>query len=577
MESIIAGLVKAFQKERELEHLPESEAFETFAAYCVLSSFYEDEFSPDSFRSGGGNDLGIDAYAVLVNGELLRDAADVQAAVSAAKMLDVRVIIIQAKTTSGFKAEVVPDLADNLHHVLSPEELQYPASDDVHNLRDCMKAIYENIGKLAGGLPKVHVRYVTTGSKVADYIKRKARSAVRRLREMNRFDLVEFQCLTERDLRGLYQHAVAGVSETVHIPKNVFLPKLPGVRQALMGLLSAKELVDTVLDDHSGRLRRALFNDNVRDFLGYNEVKSQMRATLRAPDRRETFAVLNNGITIVARDMAVVGEDILLKDFQIVNGCQTCHVLFQNRELLTDSVEVSVRIVHSQDEDLIHKIIGAANRQTAITEEDLAALEDFHKRLEDYFALSEDKQHKLYYERRAKQYSEDTKVEKTRIITRDQLSRAYLSMFLNEPARVGHFKELLESRGKELYVDGQPLVPYYTAAMTLYRLEWLIRNRRIKKDFRPAQYHLLAAAKIRLAGTGSVPRTEKAAERECEKILKVMWEPALAEKLFVDLLRPLQRAIDEEQRTASMPLREMVRNQRFAHRVRQEVLAKPGR
>ncbi|MEO6087193.1 MAG: AIPR family protein [Umezawaea sp.] len=575
MDLVIQGLVKEFQEVQSLTELPQSEAFEAFAAYCVLSSYYEGEFSPDGFRTGGGNDLGIDAFGVVVNGDLLHDAADVRAAVDAAPKVDVQIVVVQAKTSTGFETKVISDLAENLCHVTSSEPLPYEASEDVRNLRDCLTAIYANIGKLSTRLPQLHVHYATTGDQVADMVAQKARSAEKQLAEPGLFEVVEFHCVPRGELRKLYRRATTKVAATFPMPKKVFFPKVPGVEQSLLGLLAAKDLVEHVLGDGSGRLRKTLFNDNVRDFQGYNDVNSEIRETLRDPVRRERFAALNNGITIVTRGLTVVGDEVHVDDFQIVNGCQTCHVLFEQRDLLTDAVHVSVRIVHSQDEDLINGIVAATNRQTVVTEEDLSVREDFHRLLEDYFHRGRDKQHSLYYERRSKQYSEGKQFEKTRVITRAQLTRAYVAMFLDEPSRSGHLKTLLAARGKELFTPDQQPILYYTAAATFYRLEWLIRNRRIPNDYSPARYHLLAAIKTRLLGSDRVSHSAKAAQKQCERVLDVIWDQNSSERLVLDLLDPLQRAIDAESALGGR-LGEMVRTQRFAERFRNEVLGAAG-
>ncbi|HWO68886.1 MAG TPA: AIPR family protein [Umezawaea sp.] len=575
MDLVIQGLVKEFQEVQSLTELPQSEAFEAFAAYCVLSSYYENEFIPDDFRTGGGNDLGIDAFGVVVNGELHHDVEDVRAAVDAASKPDIQIVVVQAKTSSGFETRVISDLAENLCHVISSDPLPYQASEDVRNLRDCVMAIYANIGKLSSRLPQLHVHYVTTGDQVAEMVAQKAHSAEKQLAEPGLFEVVEFHCATRSELRKLYRRATTKVAATFPMPKKVSFPKAPGVDQSLLGLLAAKDLVQHVLGDESGRLRKALFNDNVRDFQGYNDVNSEIRETLRDPVRRERFAALNNGITIVTRGLTVVGDEVHVDDFQIVNGCQTCHVLFEQRDLLTDAVHVSVRIVHSQDEDLINGIVAATNRQTVVTEEDLSVREDFHRLLEDFFHRGRDKQHCLYYERRSKQYSESKHVEKTRVIARAQLTRAYVAMFLEEPARSGHLKSLLEARGKELFAPEQQPILYYTAAATLYRVEWLIRNRRITNGYRPARYHLLAAIKLRLLGSDRLLHSSKAAVKQCQRILDVVWDANESERLVLELLGPLQRAIDAEPGT-NVRLGEIVRTQRFAESVRREVLGTPG-
>lgn len=571
MEKVIQSLLEAFQQDQDLTELPEFEAFEAFAAFCVLSSYYNDPFSPDAYRTGGGNDLGIDAYAVLIDGELYRDPTDVRAAMQQRKRPQVQVVIIQAKTSSKFETKVISDLAENLSHLCGAGNIPYEVSADVENLRGCLDAVYENAAQLAGALPQLHVFYVTTGDQVSDMIHRKARSAEKLLDGLNRFETTDVRCVNWRDLRELYKQATSTVRVTVPVPKQFAMPAAPGVEQSFVGLVAASELVRTILDDGAGKLRENLFESNVRAFQGYNPVNSGIRDTLRDPETRQRFAVMNNGITVVTRKMDRVGDDFVLDDFQIVNGCQTCHVLFHERDQLTEHVFVSVHIVHSVDEDVIQGIVAATNQQTPVSDEDLAARQGFHKELEDFFTLGRDKPHRLFYERRAKQFSDRKDVEKTRVISRAQLSRAYLAMFLDEPSGVGRFQDLMKARGKELYVTGQPPILYYTAAATWYRLEWLIRNQRLNRGYRPTRYHLMALIRQRLAGSVQLSANPKAATRECDKILKVVWDAEAAEKLVVhELLPVIQLAIDAE-RESGVPLGEAVRNERFAERARREL------
>jgi hypothetical protein len=168
----------------------------------------------------------------------------------------------------------------------------------------------------------------------------------------------------------------------------------------------------------------------VRAFQGYDTdstgnkvgVNAEIRRTVRDDTTRIGFPVLNNGITIVARNLSVVGDQFTLRDFQIVNGCQTSYVLFDEQARLTSDTHVPVRIIGSQDEGLISRIVAATNRQINITRDELSVRNEVHKRIEAYFRAQPDPR-KLYYERRAKQYASEP-IEKTRIITRQQLTKA---------------------------------------------------------------------------------------------------------------------------------------------------------
>ncbi|GAA0446830.1 hypothetical protein Aca07nite_57370 [Actinoplanes capillaceus] len=571
MDIVVDSLVKKFQADHDLLALAEDEAFEAFAGYCVLSSFHEEAFNPDTFRMGGGNDLGIDVCGLLVNGVLLRDEVDVRAATEQARQLDVRIILVQAKTSPKFEAKVLSDLADNLAHVVvSKEKLPYPASPDVENLRACLDAIYANIAKFSGGSPKLHVAYATTGGQVADLIRRKAVSAEKRLMATGLFDAAEFRCVTRDDLRDLYRRATQAVSVVFEMPKKISLSRMPGVKESLLGVMPARELVTKVLTDPTGHIRKALFHENVRDFQGYNPVNSQIRDTVRDDDGHRRFAVLNNGITIVTRNLDVVGDEVHVRDFQVVNGCQTCHVLFDERDRLTDDVQVSVRVVHSEEESVIAGIIAATNRQTAVSEEDLSTREDFHLKLEDFFA-AQAPERRLFYERRSKQYASRPDVEKTRVVNRTQLTRAYAALFLGEPAAVGHYRDLTTRRHDDLFQPDQLPELYYAAAAMHYRVEWLLRTRRLLPRLRPVRYHLMTALRWRVLGAAPVASHPRRAVEQCRRLLDLVWEPGKAEQAVLKIVPDLNRIIEREE-AAGVPLGEMVRNRRFADAVRAAVL-----
>ncbi|MFG2100520.1 AIPR family protein [Micromonospora echinaurantiaca] len=571
MDFILEEWTKQFQKDQELTALNDAEAFEAFAGYCVLSSYHEDDFNPDQFRMGGGDDLGIDVAAVVVNGELLGDPDEVREAVRKAKQLDVRFVVIQAKRSEKFETKVFTDLADNLVQVFRRASMTYKRSEDVANLRACVDAVYENVSKLSKGLPKLAVHYVTTGRPGDNLLDEKRLAAAKRLRELDMFEDVDVVAVGASQLRDLYKKASEAVGASFTMPKKLPLPKIPGVEQAFIGVLPARKLVEKVLTDPNGGIRKVLFYENVRDFQGYNSVNAEIRGTIQDPDRRERFAVLNNGITIVAREMTTAGEEVHIRDFQIVNGCQTCHVLFDQQESLSDGVHVNVRLIQSNDEDVIGGIIAATNRQTAVSEDDLAARESFHKKLEDYFAAQPEPR-RLYYERRSRQYSGEASVERTRVITRPQLTKAYAAMVLDDPAGTGRYARLKSKHEKLLFQPHHDPRVYYTTAAAFYRLEWLFRNKRAFWGYRAARHHLLAALKARLVGTGAWPHGVTG-KNACDKILDVVWNPLQSEHHFGELLSVVVAAQAEaEADRAGVLLSDLVRTERFAERVRRGAL-----
>ena len=105
---------------------------------------------------------------------------------------------------------------------------------------------------------------------------------------------------------------------------------------------------------------------------------------------------------MIAKTVRATGNKFHIEDYQIVNGCQTSHVLFDNRNLLDDSVVVPLRLIATDDEDVTASIVKATNRQTEVKEEQLIALSDFQKKIEAYFQTFPAGE-RLYYERRSRQ------------------------------------------------------------------------------------------------------------------------------------------------------------------------------
>ena len=52
MDIVLEDVMRKFQAERGLSDLTREQLFETFAAYCVVGQFYEDDFEPDDLRMG---------------------------------------------------------------------------------------------------------------------------------------------------------------------------------------------------------------------------------------------------------------------------------------------------------------------------------------------------------------------------------------------------------------------------------------------------------------------------------------------------------------------------------------------
>ena len=569
MAEVVDALADKFADDHNLAARDRSEQFEIFAAYCVTSQYYAD-FDPEDLHAGQSRDLSIDAYAIIINDGIYTDIADVERVVEKARQLRVHFILIQAKRSRRFEGNVFTKMIGDIRHIFSNEQLQFPAGPKAVNLRACITAIYEDPGKFsAARAPRLSVWYASLGTFRQSSHRARMEDAAAELRKPRSFKVVDVQAAGAHELRDLYHRAQSMGSATFGFPDRVEMPRMHGVEKAFMGLLPATVLVDKVLTDN-GAPRPYLFHDNMRDFLGVNgPVNKEIRDTLLDDNCRDQFAVLNNGITIVTRNMVVVGPQLHIKDPQIVNGCQTCNVLLAERDSLDGSVMVGVRIVESADEDVIDRIIRATNTQNALSRDDLRARDGFQRLLEDYFR-SQPADRRVYYERRARQYSG---IPKSKIISRRHLTQAYAAMWLDEPHNVTSYQILLEEHQSELFHLNQDPLPYYVCAVGLYQLNLLLGRpggAGVPPTYRPARFHLLNGMKLRLLGPASLPGREEEARLACGRMLDVLWHPGGAQQLVEGLLPAISAA-----RTVGGELASDARTEEFTNRFRDAVQALP--
>jgi hypothetical protein len=74
----------------------------------------------------------------------------------------------------------------------------------------------------------------------------------------------------------------------------------------------------------------ALFEDNIREYLGKNAINKGIINTLKDKEDRANFFYYNNGITMICKTVgAPSGNKLELFQPQIVNGCQTVNSIFE--------------------------------------------------------------------------------------------------------------------------------------------------------------------------------------------------------------------------------------------------------
>jgi hypothetical protein len=529
VDKITTGMLREFCENFDLKSEAEDVQFENFATYLTVRRHYsETSFDPADLVTGSGGDTGIDGIAFIVNNALVTDVDQIQDLLDVNKYLEISFIFVQAKRSSSFETAQIGQLGFGVIDFFGKGTL--PRNEAVTNAAHIMNELFANSSKFSKGNPECYLYYVTTGKWLEDanFVARMA-AVTDDLLSTNNFSRVEVTPIGADQLHRLYHESKNSISREFIFENRTVIPDIENVEEAHLGYMPARDFLK-LLCDEDGKIIESLFYENVRGYHGYNEINSQIKETLTSDDPAR-FVLMNNGVTIIAKTLRLTGHKFTMTDFQVVNGCQTSHVLHDNLDVLTPAVRIPIRIICTQDEAVIESIITATNSQTEVKNDQFFALKGFAKKLEAYFN-SFDREEGVYYERRPHQYDSQN-IEKTRIVAHQNLVRAFGGMFLQEPHRTTKTYRLLIAKvGKDMFCDTDRLEPYYLAAFALVKLEYLFRSKKIQTQMKPARFHILLAARLLMDPTQFSRLNSNDMGKRCDAMIKTFhkdWEKILIE------------------------------------------------
>jgi hypothetical protein len=542
MDSVTLALVKDFAERNDLEKMPMDKQFEHFAAYSIVSSRHAEDFETADLVVGDGQDLNVDAFAVKVNGRLAADAEYIDDVLELNGYLDAEFIIIQAKSSSNFDGAAIIALGDNLVNEVFSTKQKLPVNDEVKRLIEIKDRILENASRLKDN-PVCRVYYVCTGNWTDDVylveaIKRKRQELI----DTNLFSEVTFEPIGARALQAFYRATKTSISREIKFEKLVTLPTIEGVSASYLGVLPVKEFIKLLTDD-SGNIIKSVFVDNVRDFQGENPVNLDIAKTI-TDGLFDQFVLRNNGITIVARNIKVTSSQYVLEDYQIVNGCQTSHVIFANQDEIKGDLFIPVKLIHTVSEDVAQSVIKSTNKQTNVDENDLLALTQFQRDLEDFYS-GVNGETKLNYERRAKQYANDATIEKGRIVTIGNQLKCFASMFLDLPNQASRYQgTLLKTVKDRVFQSEHKPEPYFLSALASYRFEMALRRvTNEERDIRPFKYFLLFAFRSRYEPEDFPGASHKKVAEYCKKLETKLVDATTAKTAFDESVAIVREAL----------------------------------
>lgn len=530
MDKITKSLLDTFAAQNELEKKDESVQFEHFSNFSVISKLNRSSFELDDIHTASGGDCAIDGLCLVVNGKIVTDSDELTELVTASGHLDADIIFIQSKTTSSFSGSDIGSFIHGVKDFLSdtPTLVQ---NDRIKSMKSLWETVISLSSYMVNRRPHCRLYYVCTGKWMEDQnLKSIIGSGQRELEAIGLFDEVHVTALGASEIQKLYHETKNKLSTTITFQNRVTLPDIAGVKEAYLGVVPFNEFIKLIQDEN--QTIHSIFDDNVRDFQGDNEVNKKIKSTLES-GKFELFCLLNNGVTVVASSLTPAANRFTLRDYQVVNGCQTSNVLHDCQRIPgIEAVNVPVKIIVTENDDIKTEITVATNSQTEVKTEELEALSAFQKRLELYYS-AEKNPINLYYERRSQQYNSLPGVKRTQIISIPMQIKAFAAMFLDSPHLVSGYYGTIVNRFKgKIFAPEHKYLPYYVSALCYFRIEQFFRSGELPSDYKKARFQIMMLVKLMTIGNGGEPLNSNKIDRECELLKQRLLNDEQALALF---------------------------------------------
>ena len=516
MDRIIQSYLESFLSSQQIEEKDQCKQFELFASYCAIAQHYSETYDLTDIMTGEGDDCGIDAIAIIANGTMITSKEEIDDLIEINKNLsDICFIFVQAKISSSFDYSNIGTFGTGVKDFFS-DHPKMVRNEQIQEKSELVEYIFSK-SPLIRKKPDCFLYYITTGKWVGDTnCTGRMNIAKNDLQDINLFAEISYIPVDADLLQKFYRRTIDVWETSINFENKILLPDIQNIIQSYLGYLDYKEYLKLITDEN-GEIRRSAFYDNVRDYQGDNSVNHDIADTINHDPQK--FIVFNNGVTIICKKLTNFRNNFTLTDYQIVNGCQTSHVLFNNKDSITDELQIPIKIIETEDDETVNHIIKATNRQTPVLNEQLIALNDFHRKLEAFYNTFSGT-NRLYYERRSKQYNYETEIEKTRIVTISAQIKSVASMFYDKPHLASRFYGKLLGSIDDIFSDNHQLLPYYTSAYTLYRLDYLFRNKTLPSQYKKFKYYILMMLKYSLAEEKIPQLNAHKMNNLCNKILE---------------------------------------------------------
>lgn len=413
------------EKNKTHPNLSDDEYFLVRSIDAILKSRHLSYRELEHGITEGHNDGGIDAVYTFLDGALVDEETRKTGRPNARIELEV----IQVKNEYGFQETAIQKLIDHLPLLVRPElpaDLDVELNAQVRDRFQIFRSLYRSIS-----FPKVSVRirYITKATDLHVKVEKKAdRLCALVANELPGAEVTR-HFIGAEDLNREFRKRIT-TTRKLPVAENLRSPGKGG----FVCLVTLHDWHQFISGD-DGAILESLFEDNVRDFVGKTRINESIHESLKAGDESSAdFWWLNNGVTVLGRQVQRKHDIIEIEDPQIVNGLQTSRIIHQYFHSLGASQRIEghrrhllVRVIEAEDETLSSTIIRATNSQNRMDRATLRATDVRQREIEEYFFTRG-----YYYERR-KNHHKNTGVARDKLIEVMDVAQAMGAIYLCEP------------------------------------------------------------------------------------------------------------------------------------------------
>lgn len=278
MNKIIESFLNTHIKEYSIEEFEKEIAFEHFINRCIINKYSVDRFDPMDIMTDEG-EKGIDGIAIVVNDRIITTMDEVDSIAKDNPDLDVKFVFIQSKTSDKFSGDEIGTFIYGVKAFFEEESMRPKTNEKMEKLIAIKDLIYQKSIDMVKN-PELDLYYVCCGKwDDNNGLQNRIDIEIKPLIESQNFSNVEFYKYDSDKISIAYKELKKKISRTFIMERRISFPDIKGAKQSFLGIVSCQQFI-SLLTDNDGKMLTNIFEDNVRDFQGYNSVNKEIKDTI---------------------------------------------------------------------------------------------------------------------------------------------------------------------------------------------------------------------------------------------------------------------------------------------------------